>query len=70
MGFSIVLYANAILQAALKASNDVLIALRDNGSLEQVANQLASFEQRQRSVAKDSWDELERRYETKAAKDG
>jgi 2-methylisocitrate lyase-like PEP mutase family enzyme len=69
MGFSIVLYANAILQAALKASNDVLIALRDNGSLEQVANQLASFEQRQQSVAKDSWDELERRYETKAARD-
>ena len=56
---------NAILQAALKASNEVLIALRDNGSLEQVSNQLASFEQRQQSVAKDSWDELERRYETK-----
>jgi 2-methylisocitrate lyase-like PEP mutase family enzyme len=67
MGFSIVLYANAILQAALKASNEVLIALRDNGSLQQVANQLASFEQRQQSVAKDSWDELERRYESKTA---
>jgi 2-methylisocitrate lyase-like PEP mutase family enzyme len=67
MGFSIVLYANAILQAALKASNEVLIALRDTGSLEQVSNQLASFEQRQQSVAKDSWDELERRYQSKTA---
>ncbi len=64
MGFAIVLYANAILQAALKASGEVLETLRDKGSLEQVSTRLASFEERQRSVAKDHWDALERRYVT------
>ena len=64
MGFSIVLYANAILQAALQASSEVLAALRDEGSLQQVSTRLASFEARQRTVAKDSWDALERRYAT------
>jgi len=64
MGFSIVLYANAVLQAALQASNEVLTTLRDEGSLQQVAGHLASFEARQRTVAKDSWDALETRYAT------
>jgi 2-methylisocitrate lyase-like PEP mutase family enzyme len=66
MRFSIILYANAILQAALKASNEVLASLKADGSLERVAERLASFDQRQRSVAKNSWDALERRYEASA----
>jgi 2-methylisocitrate lyase-like PEP mutase family enzyme len=66
MKFSIVLYANAILQAALKASNEILTSLKADGSLERVAERLASFDQRQQSVAKNSWDTLERRYETGA----
>jgi 2-methylisocitrate lyase-like PEP mutase family enzyme len=61
-GYSIVLYANAVLQAALKASYDVLTTLGKGGSLESVADQLASFEDRQKSVGKDTWDELESRY--------
>jgi len=61
-GFSIVLYANAALQAALKASYDVLGALKTEGSLKSVADRLASFEERQRSVAKDIWDAREARY--------
>jgi 2-methylisocitrate lyase-like PEP mutase family enzyme len=61
-GFSIVLYANAALQAALKASYDVLGALKTEGSLKSVAHQLASFDERQRSVAKDVWDARETRY--------
>jgi 2-methylisocitrate lyase-like PEP mutase family enzyme len=61
-GFSIVLYANAALQAALKASYDVLGALKAEGSLKSVADRLASFEERQRSVAKDIWDAREARY--------
>ncbi len=62
MGFSIVLYANAALQAALKASFDVLGALKRDGSLEAVADRLASFEERQRAVDKDAWDAREARY--------
>jgi 2-methylisocitrate lyase-like PEP mutase family enzyme len=62
LGFSIVLYANAALQAALKASYDVLGVLRTEGSLKSVADRLASFDERQRSVAKDIWDAREARY--------
>src|ERR1700728_4408028 len=61
-GFSIVLYANAALQAALKASYDVLGALKTEGSLKSVADRLASVEERPRSVAKDVWDAREVRY--------
>jgi 2-methylisocitrate lyase-like PEP mutase family enzyme len=62
LGFSIVLYANAALQAALKASYDVLRALKSEGSLRSVADRLASFEQRQHAVAKEKWDARETRY--------
>jgi 2-methylisocitrate lyase-like PEP mutase family enzyme len=62
LGFSLVLYANAALQAALKASSDVLSALKRDGRLDQVADRLASFEERQRAVAKPRWDALEERY--------
>ena len=58
----IVLYANAALQAALKASYDVLSVLKTEGSLKSVADRLASFEERQRAVAKDEWDAREARY--------
>jgi len=62
LGFSIVLYANAALQAALKASYDVLSTLKTEGSLKSVGDRLASFEERQRVVAKDVWDAREARY--------
>jgi 2-methylisocitrate lyase-like PEP mutase family enzyme len=62
LGFSIVLYANAALQAALKASYDVLGALKSEGSLKSVGDRLASFDERQRSVAKNVWDAREARY--------
>jgi len=62
LGFSIVLYANAALQAALKASYEVLSALKIEGSLRSVGDRLVSFEERQRSVAKDIWDAREARY--------
>ena len=64
MGFSVVLYANAALQAALRASYEVLGALKATGSLASVADRLATFEERQRSVAKHGWDDLEARYKT------
>jgi len=62
MGFGLVLYANASLQAALKASHDVLTALKRDGSLHAVADKLASFSERQRTVAKATYDALEERY--------
>ena len=62
-GYAIVLYANAVLQAALRASYEVLDALGKDGSLASVTKLLASFEERQDAVAKDAWDELERRYQ-------
>jgi 2-methylisocitrate lyase-like PEP mutase family enzyme len=62
MGFGLVLYANALLQAALKASHEVLLALKRDGSLHSVADRLSSFSERQRMVAKDTYDALEKRY--------
>src|SRR6185437_1012001 len=62
MGFAIVLYANAALQAAVTAMQEVLGALKRDGSLDAVASRLADFAERQRVVGKDAWDALEARY--------
>ena len=62
MGFGAVLYANAALQAALKSVREVLDALKQDGSLDAVRERLASFQERQRAVAKDRYDALEARY--------
>ncbi len=62
MRFSIALYANAALQAALKGAGDVLSALKREGSLNSVSSILATFEERQRVVAKDQWDALKAKY--------
>jgi 2-methylisocitrate lyase-like PEP mutase family enzyme len=69
LGFGCVLYANAALQAALKASHDVLAALKREGSLASVADRLAGFDIRQQTVAKPKYDELERRYAAMPALD-
>ena len=62
MGFGGVLYANASLQAALRAAYQVLGSLKEHGSLDLVADQLASFKERQRVVEKPKWDAMEARY--------
>jgi len=64
MGFSVVLYANAALQAALKAAYEVMTALKTDGSLRNVESRLASFDERQRAVDKNKFDELEQLYRT------
>ena len=64
-GFSLVLYANAILQAALKASHEVLQSLHEKGSLAAVTEKLASFDDRQVVVKKFDWDKLEKKYISK-----
>ncbi len=65
MGFGIVLYANAALQAAVRASAEVLGSLKETGSLDAVKDRLASFEERQAAVAKPHWDALEQIYRSK-----
>ena len=65
MGFGIVLYANAALQAAVRASAEVLGSLKETGTLDAVKDRLASFEERQAAVAKPHWDALEQIYRSK-----
>ena len=62
MGYSLVLYANAALQSAIKAVEQTLSSLRDTGSLVAGADRLATFEQRQDLVRKSQWDDLERKH--------
>jgi 2-methylisocitrate lyase-like PEP mutase family enzyme len=62
MGFGLVLYANAALQASVLAMQEVLRALRRDGSLVAVSSRLADFAERQRLVGKAEWDALEARF--------
>ena len=62
LGFSIVLYANAALQASIVAIRDVLSGIRAEGGAETLLDRLATFEDRQSVVRKPYWDDLERRY--------
>jgi len=64
IGFSLVLYANTPLQAAMRAMSRVLEALKRDGALDGVIGQLADFEERQRLVGKEFYDALERKYAT------
>ena len=66
LGFAGTLYANAVLQAALRASYDVLAALKKDGSLKNVGDKLAGFDERQRAVAKHKFDALEKTYQAGA----
>lgn len=62
IGFSIVLYANAALQASLASMQTVLGELARNGSLHGVESMLAGFGDRQKVVRKSLFDELQSRY--------
>ncbi len=64
MGFGMVLYANAALQAAMHATDATLAALKRDGDVSAVQDRLASFDARQRHVAKPDFDALEARYRT------
>lgn len=61
-GFSIVLYANAALQASLWASTEVLTELRKTGTLQSVSHMIADFEDRQSVLKKSRWDDYEVKY--------
>jgi len=62
LGFSMVLYANTPLQAAMRAMSDVLGVLKAKGDVSGVIDKLADFKERQHLVGKDSYDALEARY--------
>lgn len=62
MGFAMVLYANAALQAALQGMVQALTALRRDGILLESSGMIASFHERQRVVRKEEFDAMEKRY--------
>ena len=62
LGYAATLYANAALQGALFAVNEILGSLKASGSLQEVGDRLASFEARQSAVRKEEFDSLEARY--------
>lgn len=62
MGFAMILYANAALQASIAGMQKVLGHLKERGSFEGVSSELASFEERQRLVGKPRFDDLEKKY--------
>ena len=62
MGFAIVLYANAALQAAIHGMQCVLGHLFEHGSLTGAEDRIAGFAERQRVVAKPLYDALEQKY--------
>ena len=61
MGFSLVLYANVALQAAIHGMQIALGQLKETGKMEE-DGPLASFLERQRMVRKDHFDKLGQRY--------
>ena len=62
MGFKLVLYANAALQASMAAMQEVLGELHTSGALDAVGHRLAPFAERQRLVGKPEYDRLEALY--------
>ncbi len=62
LGYGIVVYANAPLQAAMLATKQVLAHLRAHGSTSGFEDQLLPFDERQAVVGKASYDAIERRY--------
>jgi 2-methylisocitrate lyase-like PEP mutase family enzyme len=62
MGFSLVLYANVALQAAVQGMTLALRALKDGGDVSETSGLVTSFANRQALVKKQLFDDLEKRY--------
>lgn len=62
MGFAMVLYANAALQAAITGMQRVLGHIMQTGSIDGIQHEVAGFDERQRLVNKPIYDALEQRY--------
>lgn len=62
MGFSLVLYANVALQAAIQGMKSALSVLKAGGDVSEASGLVASFADRQQTVRKPFFDALERKY--------
>lgn len=62
MGFSLVLYANVALQAAIHGMQTALSALKNGQDVSEASGLVASFKERQRVVRKPYFDGLEKTY--------
>jgi 2-methylisocitrate lyase-like PEP mutase family enzyme len=63
-GYSVVLYANAALQASITGMQRVLGHIQRTGSIDGVLDDVATFAERQRLIGKPHFDELGQRYAT------
>jgi 2-methylisocitrate lyase-like PEP mutase family enzyme len=62
MGFAIILYANAALQASVYGMQQVLGHIHKTGSIDGMMDRVAGFEERQRLVNKPEYDAMEKKY--------
>lgn len=62
MGYAVIAYANAALQASMLAMQNVLGHLRSHGEVEGVKDQLVMFDERQAILEHERFKELEMRY--------
>ena len=62
MGFSLVLYANVALQAAIQGMKVALEALKSGADVSEASGLVASFADRQKTVRKPFFDALEKKY--------
>ena len=62
MGFSMVLYANAALQGAVRGMMNALGRLKADGELAELPDLVATFTERQSLVRKPFYDALEKKY--------
>jgi 2-methylisocitrate lyase-like PEP mutase family enzyme len=62
MGYGFALHANIALRAAMRATQEILGWLREHGTAAGAEDRFASWQERQRLVRLDEYQELERRY--------
>ncbi|MGE0305675.1 MAG: oxaloacetate decarboxylase [Acidimicrobiia bacterium] len=65
MGFDMVIYANLAPRAAMKAMQEVLTSLRDNGDSAAVTDRIVTMAERNRLTGMDHWRDLDVRYATR-----
>lgn len=67
MGYAVIVYANAALQASLQAMEEVLIHLESHGSVNGIESKLMMFGERQKMLNSQGFSELATKYGTKPA---
>ncbi|MDC0074869.1 isocitrate lyase/PEP mutase family protein [Alphaproteobacteria bacterium] len=62
MNFGAILYANAPLQSAMKSIKETIKYIKTNGSINGWEENLISFDERQKIVSKDYYDDIENKF--------